>query len=178
MHCNVFDASLSLHNTVGVWGWGRGPDVATQVTYTMVLSNPTFDESPFRVTSSVGEIVSITESALDQSEKSVFPGYLPGVVENATLGKSTNTTIAGADVRVFDIVVQENASVVDPIPPVAPPRGGTVACLHSFGTVKALRCAVRGCRPGAAHGSRCGFVAAGVDSSSTNIFHAFRCSRR
>eukprot|EP00041_Stephanoeca_diplocostata_P032907 m.1072406 g.1072406 ORF g.1072406 m.1072406 type:complete len:99 (+) comp24231_c0_seq113:2635-2931(+) len=72
MHCNVFDASLSLHNTVGVWGWGRGPDVATQVTYTMVLSNPTFDESPFRVTSSVGEIVSITESALDQSVRALY----------------------------------------------------------------------------------------------------------
>lgn len=65
-------------------------------------------------------------------EKGVFPGYLPGVVENATLGRSTNTTVAGADVRVFDVVVHENASVVNPIPPVAPPRGVCADIVCSF----------------------------------------------
>lgn len=70
----------------------------------------------------------MTESILDQSEKQYSPGYLPQGYENASIGHSTNTTIAGVDLRIFDIEITEDASILTPqsnpgiVPPALPHR--------------------------------------------------------
>ena len=57
----------------------------------------------------LGPIAFIEEQQLDQSEK-ISEGYFPNGFENATAGKSTNTTIAGGDVRIFRVVLQSDSS--------------------------------------------------------------------
>ena len=52
----------------------------------------------------LGKITGVAELALDQSEKSAV-GYMPHGFEHADLGKSTKTTIAGADMRIFRLTL-------------------------------------------------------------------------
>jgi hypothetical protein len=71
-----------------------------------------------RIVSHCGPIESVRELPLDQSEKAA-PGWLPEVVDTNSPGHSTADTIAGGDVRLFAVRVQE-AGVME-IPPIAPP---------------------------------------------------------
>eukprot|EP00939_MAST-03C_sp_MAST-3C-sp1_P000297 g297.t1 len=71
--------------------------------------------------SGIGNIQSVEEILLDAKEKDVSPGYLPQGFENVSLGKSTNSTIAGADTRLFRVHVNETAALIRSVP--ARPRG-------------------------------------------------------
>ena len=75
--------------------------------YTLGISNNSLGELPFRIVSHIGPIQSIEEIPLDQSEKQAV-GYLPEGFENAKIGISGKNTIAGADIRIFRVRVQES----------------------------------------------------------------------
>jgi hypothetical protein len=86
--------------------------------YTVGLANNTWSEQPFRLESLCGKIASLRELPLDTSEAGA-PGQTPEVVDGSKLGKNTTDTIAGGDVRVFAVKVQEAG--VEEIKHQAPP---------------------------------------------------------
>jgi hypothetical protein len=89
--------------------------------YTLGISNNSLGELPFRIVSHVGSIQAIEELPLDQSEKQAV-GYLPEGYENAKIGVSGKNTIAGADIRIFRVRVQESgvAEIAHSTPPQNP----------------------------------------------------------
>jgi hypothetical protein len=88
--------------------------------YTVGIANNGWSERPLRITSRFGEITSVRELELDQSEKGAT-GYLPEGMESTNLGRSSEGRIAGGDVRVFAVSLG-NERVVE-IPHVTlPPR--------------------------------------------------------
>lgn len=74
--------------------------------YTVALSNNSWMEKPFQITSNSGKILKIKELALDCSEQKAI-GYLPPNVTNTT-GKNSAHTIAGGDIRIFNITIDES----------------------------------------------------------------------
>ncbi|MBI5092197.1 MAG: TIM barrel protein [Candidatus Hydrogenedentes bacterium] len=74
--------------------------------YTLCICNNALQPRPFKIASHCGEIESAKELPLDQSEKGA-PGYLPEGTEPSSVGVSSDTTIAGGDVRVFAVRVKE-----------------------------------------------------------------------
>ena len=78
---------------------------------------------PLKIVSHCGEIESMRELALDQSEKGAA-GYLPEGFADAAIGKSDPEQIAGGDVRIFSVRVRnENVTeIVHRLPP-RHPRG-------------------------------------------------------
>ncbi|MHB8519385.1 MAG: hypothetical protein ACYDH9_01385 [Limisphaerales bacterium] len=86
--------------------------------YTLGIANNSWRERSFKIISHCGPIASVRELTLDQSEKPA-PGYLPESVQREPLGRSTDRTIAGGDVRLFAVRVNETG--VEEIPHVAPP---------------------------------------------------------
>jgi hypothetical protein len=90
--------------------------------YTLGIANNSLGELPFRIVSHVGSIQTIDELPLDQSEKQAV-GYLPEGFENAKIGVSGKDTIAGADIRVFRVRVQESG--VEEIAHSSPPPNPT-----------------------------------------------------
>ncbi|HNQ87962.1 MAG TPA: hypothetical protein PKM73_04955 [Verrucomicrobiota bacterium] len=86
--------------------------------YTLGLANNTWREQPFRLESLCGPIESLRELPLDPSEKGAV-GQTPLGVDAATLGTSGEGRIAGGDVRLFAVKVQETG--VEEIPHVNPP---------------------------------------------------------
>jgi hypothetical protein len=90
--------------------------------YTLGISNNSLGELPFHIVSHVGSIQSIEELPLDQSEKQAV-GYLPEGFENTKIGVSGKNTIAGADMRIFRVRVQESG--VTEIAHSTPPQNPT-----------------------------------------------------
>ncbi|MCX5769713.1 MAG: hypothetical protein NTZ09_05510 [Candidatus Hydrogenedentes bacterium] len=91
--------------------------------YTLGVCNNALEPRPFKIVSHCGPIETIRELPLDQSEKSAV-GYMPEGFETSALGQSSETTIAGGNVRIFRVNVREE-NVVEtrrPVPP-APPKG-------------------------------------------------------
>jgi len=86
--------------------------------FTIGVANNTWREQPFRLASLCGEIQALGELALDQSEKGA-PGYAPENVEVSLLGRSAQGSIAGGDVRLFSVTVNEKG--IREIPHVLPP---------------------------------------------------------
>ena len=82
------------------------------------IANNTWREQPFRLESRCGKIESLHEVAVDTSERGAV-GYTPPAIAASGLGKNSANTIAGGDVRVFAVRVQETG--VEEIPRVAPP---------------------------------------------------------
>ncbi|MBN1421244.1 MAG: hypothetical protein JXP34_20895, partial [Planctomycetes bacterium] len=75
--------------------------------YTLGIANNGWRERDLRITSRCGPIESIRELPLDRSEWG-SEGHLPEGVDGSALGKSTQTSIAGGDVRIFAVRVEEN----------------------------------------------------------------------
>jgi hypothetical protein len=74
--------------------------------YTIGVSNNSWDELPMNIISHIGKITSLKELTLDQSEKKAI-GYLPEGMEGKNVGVSGKNTIAGGDIRIFHVSVQE-----------------------------------------------------------------------
>lgn len=90
--------------------------------YTLGVFNPTWRPLPFEIRSRCGPIASIQELALDTSERGAV-GHLPEGIEPSSIGANTDTVIAGGDVRVFAVRVNET-NVVE-IAHRTPPRRPT-----------------------------------------------------
>jgi hypothetical protein len=103
--------------------------------YTLGIANNTWKEQPFKIESFCGPIKAIGELALDQAEKSA-PGYLPEGIDGTRLGRSTEVSIAGGDVRIFAVRVKEAG--VEEIAHVRPPpmRQGRVLPLRALTSIK------------------------------------------
>jgi pimeloyl-ACP methyl ester carboxylesterase len=103
--------------------------------YTLGLCNNSLRPLPMKIASRCGPIESVREIPLDQSEKGAV-GFLPRVFEQAPVGRSDETTIAGGDVRLFAVKVREQA--VEVIPHVAPPPRpkGRVLPLRNVRSIK------------------------------------------
>jgi hypothetical protein len=86
--------------------------------YRLCIANNSWHQQPLKIASHCGDIESIRELPLDASELGAV-GYCPEGVDGAVLGRSGENTLAGGDVRTFEVRVKE-AGVVE-IPQVAPP---------------------------------------------------------
>jgi len=86
--------------------------------YTLGVANNTWRAQPFEIESFCGRVESLREVPLDHSEKGAV-GQTPIGVEATTLGTSGSGTIAGGDIRIFSVKVEENG--VEEIPHTAPP---------------------------------------------------------
>jgi hypothetical protein len=99
--------------------------------YTLGICNNSLAPKPFKIVSYCGPIEKIRELALDQSEKTAV-GNLPLGLEKASIGVSDEKQIAGGDVRIFDVQVQEQKiqEIVHSIPS-ARPRGRALPLRHA-----------------------------------------------
>ena len=95
--------------------------------FLVLISNPELKEQPLKWGSYSRDMELVQEIQLDQSEKGAV-GYLPDGYEDTEIGKSTNTTIAGGDTRLFRVQVKQTEGQLDfkYIPKVSPkprPKG-------------------------------------------------------
>ncbi|MFA6244986.1 MAG: hypothetical protein WC655_28845, partial [Candidatus Hydrogenedentales bacterium] len=103
--------------------------------YTLGICNNSLEERLSWISSNCGNIESIEEQPLDQSDKTAA-GYVPFGSEGAQLGMSDKATIAGGDVRIFRVRVAEQG--VQEIAHVAPqPRQhGRIVPMSGARTIK------------------------------------------
>ena len=96
--------------------------------YTLGIHNNTLDALPFAIKSHLGTIKKVTELSLGQREKGAL-GYWPKEFRDNAGGENDENTIAGGDVRLFSIEVDEAG--IDCKPPASPPvaRGNWFAPL-------------------------------------------------
>lgn len=89
--------------------------------YTLGVANNEWHELPLNLTSRCGPITSIRELTLDRSEVSA-QGFLPESVTGAKLGTNSDKTIAGGEIRLFSVTVEEQGveTMVHRTPPRAP----------------------------------------------------------
>ena len=91
--------------------------------YTVGIFNSALEVKPFKIVSKIGRIESVRELPIDTSERSA-EGFLPEGFENAALGDDTETSIAGAAVRIFEVkLAEETVRVLEPEPLPAAPKG-------------------------------------------------------
>lgn len=109
----LFDAGC---RDVSVITCRKGPGI-----YTLGVANNAWQERPLKITSLVGPIESLRELPIDTSERNA-PGFLPEGVSAGALGHNVPTSIAGGDVRVFQVRVRETGVVEIPhsTPPTRP----------------------------------------------------------
>ena len=74
--------------------------------FTVAVCNNSWLEKPLKITSNAGRIIRIAELPVDCSEQKAT-GFLPKSEINNT-GKNSKTTIAGGDIRIFTIQLEEN----------------------------------------------------------------------
>jgi hypothetical protein len=86
--------------------------------FTVGIANNTWREQSFSLESLCGKVEALRELPLDTSEAGA-PGQTPEVVDGSKLGKNAAGTIAGGDVRMFAVKVQETG--VEEISHQAPP---------------------------------------------------------
>lgn len=91
--------------------------------YLVCIYNNNLSARPFKITSKAGSISGIKELIIDDQPIKAATGYWPGGMEKNDGGISDATTIAGGDVRVFRVTIEEKdirfLERVSPPPPVA-----------------------------------------------------------
>ena len=95
--------------------------------YILGVSNNHLHELPLSIStnsSQLGAVTKVVELPLDQSEQDA-EGYLPHGFENASLGKSTMSTIAGVDIRIFRVTVKPDTNQLQQPTLVAAPSSGS-----------------------------------------------------
>lgn len=103
------------------------PKRVTDTEFIIGVSNTQLQEQALDIKSTFGRISSTTEILLDDSEKREA-GYLPFGFQGHEIGRSTDTTIAGADFRMFRVTVQPDASApkgINALPRAAMPTAPT-----------------------------------------------------
>ena len=102
--------------------------------YTIGIANNTWREQAFRLVSRCGKIESVRELSLDQSEKRA-EGQTPEVVDANQLGRGSDSRIAGGDVRIFAVTVQESGvEEIAHVPP--PPQHRSILPLRKVTSIK------------------------------------------
>lgn len=80
--------------------------------YTVGICNNTLEQKKFNIQSNIGQITQIHELELDCSEKNCV-GYLPLNFEQADIGMNDESHIAGGDIRIFEVAVNENTDIME-----------------------------------------------------------------
>ena len=108
--------------------------------WTVSVTNPSVTQLDLKLVSHVGKILSVSEISLD-TDAYTHASYTPMVVDKGSLGRSTPTTIAGSDMRMFFVKTQESGvEVASDAPP--PPRA-TNRALSLPRRINSLRDALR-----------------------------------
>ena len=120
------------------------PKREAEGTYVLTITNPTLTAAPINISSPLGAVKWVEVLPLGNAEKSAV-GYLPHGFENATIGVTTNTTLAGGDTLVVRVALATDTSTLVP-PPETPVRAAALASKRLLrlapGTVGDLRRAV------------------------------------
>ncbi len=88
--------------------------------YTLGIYNNDLSSKPFEIQSLCGAVASITELEVDQSEKGQR-GYWPNAHMTNDVGKGDQRNIAGGDIRLFNVKLEEeNLTLASPSPPARP----------------------------------------------------------
>jgi hypothetical protein len=89
--------------------------------YQLGITNNTWTEKPVNIKSHFGDIIFIKEQEIDRTGNSAV-GYLPENLHGEHIGNSAENTIAGGDIRIFEVKVQELnvTEVPQQEPPVRP----------------------------------------------------------
>ncbi len=87
--------------------------------YTVGILNNTLRPLPMSIVSRCGPIDSIREIPIDASERGAL-GQLPPGVDSAAIGVNSAQTIAGGDVRIFDVRLKQELAAE--LPHTVPPR--------------------------------------------------------
>jgi hypothetical protein len=94
------------------------PSKETTSSYILTITNPTLAQESLHISSKIGTIDYIEVLPLDESEKTAI-GYLPHGFANASIGTTTNTTLAGGDTLIVRVVLQTDKT--SDIPIMSPP---------------------------------------------------------
>lgn len=81
--------------------------------YLLGVTNNSWQEQSIDITSHCGDITSIDELTIDQPAEDAM-GYLPESVSSEKIGHSAENIIAGGDIRIFSIKVQEQKVSIIP----------------------------------------------------------------
>lgn len=103
--------------------------------YTLGLCNNGLTPKPFAIVSRCGTIESVEELPLDQSEKTAA-GYLPTGLDGTDVGVTSDTVVAGGDVRVFRVRVREERVESMPVTSPPPRPTGRILPLRQCGSIK------------------------------------------
>jgi len=88
--------------------------------YTLAICNNTWTEKPFNITPTAGKILKVSELPTDVSERKAT-GFLPDTVTDDP-GRNTGKSIAGGDIRIFRVEMEEGSFEIMPfIKPVPNP---------------------------------------------------------
>ena len=91
--------------------------------WTVGVFNNGLSEKTFAIRSRIGKIISVRELTITTDERSQ-PGFLPKGFEKTDLGTHTETTIAGADVRIFEVrLEEEEIETISDLPIPSAPKG-------------------------------------------------------
>ena len=91
--------------------------------YTVLISNESWEPKEFSIGTKAGKIVYIKELPTDCSEMQAV-GYAPKVMLNTSFGKNTAHTIAGGNVRIFRVCLDNKADVT--VMPESTPVANTI----------------------------------------------------
>jgi len=105
---------FSVSDELGLITCHKGPGE-----YTLGVYNNDLSDKPLRIISCCGTIREIRELPLDQAEKGA-PGYWPASYGDNFGGINDARTIAGGDIRIFAVTVDEER--VEVLPEVVPPE--------------------------------------------------------
>lgn len=75
--------------------------------YVLGITNNSWQEQSIGLISHCGNIISVEELPIDQSAKDAM-GYFPENISSEKMGHNTENMIAGGDVRIFSVKVQES----------------------------------------------------------------------
>ncbi len=103
--------------------------------YWLCIANNAYEQKALNITSHCGRIASIEEFPLDRSEVDAV-GYLPETLEGTELGTNDSSHIAGGDVRIFRVCVEQERteSIAYNTPPPGPK--GRVLNLRKINSIK------------------------------------------
>jgi hypothetical protein len=102
--------------------------------YTLAICNSGWKEKPYTIKSSAGRILKITELKTDCSERSAT-GFLPESVSQAP-GQNSPGVIAGGDIRIFRVLMDEKAVTEIPFIQPKPNPSGIGLTLRNISSLK------------------------------------------
>lgn len=103
--------------------------------WTVAVFNNGLEEKPFEIQSRIGKIASVRELPITTEERNAV-GFLPKGFAETDTGTHSDTTIAGADLRVFEVTLEEEKTELIPETPIPPRPNGKYLALRNPAVIK------------------------------------------